>query len=426
MKGAYSLPAEFRGILEECAVRAMDEDIEGLPEWERFRVISDEIGIFLYILARSTNRTKIIEISGQGGAASTLIWLAGAARETGGEVLGWETNPRRWVKLQNSLSRSRLAPNVKLRTSDPLWPSEERGSVIAPPIPEDLDDAEMDICLDELNISFDMVVISMCERDWPQRLLKGWDLLDPGGLLVLTETIHVAEAAEKMLSEFFRHRAAAVSGFQLAEGIVLAYKVSDEKSKENPLHDSDLTGERAHLVLAGLADENRKPGSRLWAIPPVTGKLLWILITATSARNVLEIGASAGYSGTWIATAFDNTGGNLTTVEMDPEKVLRARDTYEKAGVSDRVEIIDGDALEIIPTLSEQYDFIFLDCDKQYYQQLLEPILWRLRRGGLLMADNAISHADDMKQYLDEVRNHSCLASVTIPVGSGEELTMVI
>ena len=69
---------------------------------------------------------------------------------------------------------------------------------------------------------------------------------------------------------------------------------------------------------------------------------------------------------------------------------------------------------------------VFLDCDKEHYQDLLEPILYRIRRGGLLIADNVISHREILKQYVDEVQHHPCLASVTVPVGSGEEMTMVL
>jgi predicted O-methyltransferase YrrM len=187
-----------------------------------------------------------------------------------------------------------------------------------------------------------------------------------------------------------------------------------------------VVGEPVNDVLKELESENRKPGSRLWAIPPVTGRLLWILVSAMNAREVLEIGASSGYSGTWIGCALAHTGGHLTTMDFDADKVKYARETYRRTGVDDRVNILLGDALDIVPTLNTQYDLVFLDCNKEYYHDLLEPILWRLRRGGLLIADNVISHQDTLKGYLDEVKEHSSLVSITLPIGSGEELTMVL
>ncbi len=417
MNGDHSLHADFRGIIEECALRAMDEDAEGVPEWERFRVISDEVGIFLYITAGSTLRKRIIEMGGRGGAGSSIIWLAGAASRIGGEVVTWEANPRRWVKLQNSLSRARLSPHVQLRTIDPLWPRGEHGGVIAPPAVE-ASGAPAE--------SADMVVVSVTEPDWPQRMSLGWDVLEPGGLVVLTDTFQASEAAEAVLGEMFQRHPAAVAGFPLGEGVVLASKLAEPCCGPEGTEDAVIVGDRAAGVLEELQEEDRLPGSRLWAIPPETGRFLWILTKGMGAKSVLEIGTSSGYSGTWIACALQSTGGSLTTIEIDPEKVAMARKTYERSGVADWVTIIEGDARAVLPCLEGRYDMVFLDCDKEFYGDLLEPILLRLRRGGLLIADNVTSHREELRLYVEEVKRHSSLASVTVPVGSGEELTMVL
>lgn len=425
MNGEHSLPADFRGIIEESGHRAIDEDIEGVPEWERFRVVSDKTGLFMYILARSTKRTKSVELSGNAGASSSTIWLAGAANQVDGEVISWEMNPRRHIKMRNALSRARLSPNVNLQTTDPIWLSRIGSEVLAPPAEPETSGSESD----RITSTCDFVLVAMEEGDWAERMSFAWDILEPGGLLVLIDTVQGDEAAVKFLNSFFATRSAAVVGIPLAEGIAVAYKLSNEKVPFSFPSDERIVGRKASDVLYDLEIRNKKPGSRLWAIPPITGRFIWQLVRAMKADHVLEIGASSGYSGTWIASALDRgegEGGHLTTIELDPEKVRMARDTYVKAGVSDRVEIIHGDALEILPTLTDRYDLVFLDCDKEFYMDLSESILWRLRRGGLLIADNVVSHNEVLKLYVDAMQNHPSLASLTVPIGSGIEMTMVL
>ena len=412
MNGENSLPADFRGIIEECAARAMEEGVDGAPEWERFKVISDEVGKYLFILARSTWRSRMVDMGGRCGAASSVIWLAGAACQVDGEITAWEANPRRLLKMQNCLSRARLSPNVELVSADPMWRMDE-----------DEEDTS-DIAPDDERRNFDMIVASLTEPDWMARIHLGWDMLESDGLMILTDTLQVGEEGSRAVNEFIKTHPAFAVGIGLGEGVLMAMKLSDENG--DPMSDSSILGEKAYNVLENLQAENRKPGTHLMAIPPETGKFLWILVRAMGAKNVLEIGASAGYSGTWIAKALEDTDGKLTTMDIDPGKVSRAAETYAEAGVSDRVTIIEGDARDIVPTIEGTYDMVFLDCDKEHYQDLLEPILYRIRRGGLLIADNVISHGEILKQYVDEVQHHPCLASVTVPVGSGEEMTMIL
>ncbi len=424
MNGDHSIPADFRGVIEECAIRATEETAEGAPEYERFRVISDEVGIFLYILARSTWRTRMSDMGGWGGAASSIIWLAGAANETDGEVTAWETNPRRFLKLQNCLSRARLAPNVELLGADPLW--DFRDDTDSPMERITVRETEPGEPGSIPGKGSDLVVASLLEPDWIHRLRKGWDLLDIDGLLVLTDTLQGGGQAEAALSDFFKSRLAATVSFPLGEGVLIVVKLSaDHRDPDVPVHEL-MVGQKANEVLEEIQERNRMPGAHLMAIPPATGRFLWTLVYSMQAKNVLEIGASAGYSGTWLASALKLTEGSLTTMDHDPKKVSMARESYDRAGVGDVVEILEGDAHEIVPTLEDPYDLVFLDCDKKYYQDLLEPILWRLKRGGLLVADNVISHGEILKGYVDQVQHHPCLASVTVPVGSGEETTMVL
>ena len=422
MNGDHSLPADFRGIIEECVHRAMDEDVEGVPEWERFRVVSDDVGIFLYLLARGTKRKHVVELDGTGGAGSSVVWLSSAMQAVDGTVTAWESNPRRWVKLQNSLSRARLSPSVELRTLDPLFRESDEGPVIAPPV---TDTAELNGLRELETFDCDMAVVSLTEQDWPDRISYAWDILGTNGLIVLIDTLQVGDYAETILGDFLGTRDAVAIGIRMGEGLVIALKLSDTCDIDE-IPETAMVGEKAHGVLKDLERRNSKPESKLWAIPPITGTFLWMLVSAMGARDVLEIGASSGYSGIWIASALRKTGGRLTTMDIDPEKVRMAGESYKKAGVDDLVTILEGDAREIVPTIDRQFDLIFLDSDKEAYYDLIEPVLWRIMRGGLLIADNVISHRDELGAYLDEVKRHANLMSVTVPVGSGEEMTMVL
>ncbi len=406
MNGDHSIPADFRGMLEECATRAMDEDVEGVPELERFRVVSDKTGKFLYLIARATNRQRVLELSGIVGAGSSVVWLAGAVKETGGEVISCETNPRRLVKLQNLLSRARLSHGVDILSYD-LMSSLPEGKPSG-------------------TGSIDMLVITMTDTDWVSRLEQGWDMLGTSGILVLINTIQATDRESEFLTEFFDSRPSSVNGVRIEEGLLIAYKLSGESGNIAAIQDAEKVGERAADVLLRLEKENRKPGSNYWAIPPDTGRFLWMLTRAMGAGKVLEVGASSGYSGIWLASALKYSGGHLTTMDFDFEKVKLARDSYDRAGIIENVEIIEGDALELVPTLGDKYDLIFLDCGKEFYYDLIDPLLYRLNRGGLLVADNVISHREELGSYLDAVKNHSYLASLTVPIGSGVEMTMVM
>jgi len=118
------------------------------------------------------------------------------------------------------------------------------------------------------------------------------------------------------------------------------------------------------------------------------GRLLAVLLTAVGARRVLELGALGGYSGVWMARALP-PGGKLTTVEFDPNHARVAREAYRTAGVADRVDLIEGAALEVLPTLTAGFDAVFVDADKAPMAQYFEWGVRLLRVGGLLLGDNA-------------------------------------
>src|SRR5262249_21185312 len=128
------------------------------------------------------------------------------------------------------------------------------------------------------------------------------------------------------------------------------------------------------------------------------------------------------YSTIWLADAARETGGRVTTLEANPRKAELARENLARAGLADRVQIVEGRAVDTLPGLPGPFDLVFLDADRQSYAAYLELTVPKLVRGGLLVADNVSSHAEELADYLARVKSHPDLFSVTIPVGKGEEI----
>jgi predicted O-methyltransferase YrrM len=107
-----------------------------------------------------------------------------------------------------------------------------------------------------------------------------------------------------------------------------------------------------------------------------------------NARKVVEIGTSTGYSGIWIGLALKETGGRLTTYEIDPGRAATARENFKRAGMDDVITLVEGDAHQQVAKLEGPIDMIFLDADKEGYVDYLKKLLPKLRPGGLVLAHN--------------------------------------
>ena len=138
-------------------------------------------------------------------------------------------------------------------------------------------------------------------------------------------------------------------------------------------------------------------------ISPIQGKFLQLLATMCNARKILEIGALAGYSGIWLARALP-ADGRLITLEMNPEHATVVRNSFEKAGVSNRTEVRVGRALDLLPTLESEapFDLVFIDADKPPYAQYLDWALRLTRPGSIIVADNCIREGKAFREPEDE------------------------
>jgi predicted O-methyltransferase YrrM len=123
-------------------------------------------------------------------------------------------------------------------------------------------------------------------------------------------------------------------------------------------------------------------------VGPVVGELLYILSRTSSAHSILELGTATGYSAIFLARACALNAGALTTLELDPAFAARARKNLELAGLTDRVNVVCGDALAELPRLKGRYDLIFMDIEKADYARALPECHRLLRPEGLLVADN--------------------------------------
>lgn len=164
---------------------------------------------------------------------------------------------------------------------------------------------------------------------------------------------------------------------------------------------------------------------RMLNIPPETGQFLELLVRATGARRILEIGTSNGYSTLWLAKGARATGGRVTTIELSEYKVGLALSNFERSGLAFLIEIIQVDAGTYLNHfIGEPFDFVFLDSERHEYVGWWSRLRAVLRVGGLLVADNAVSHASEMKDFAALVRSDASFLTSLAPIGSGEFLAV--
>jgi predicted O-methyltransferase YrrM len=157
---------------------------------------------------------------------------------------------------------------------------------------------------------------------------------------------------------------------------------------------------------------------RLRQVPPVTGRFIALLAASAPAGSLLEIGTSAGYSTLWLAMAARSVGRRVTTFEIDPAKCALARATFDAAGVEEVIDLVAGDALLHLAAC-DQIGFCFLDAEKDIYGPCFDLVVPRLVPGGLLLADNAISHQAALRPMLDGAMRDPRVDSVLVPIGEG-------
>lgn len=177
------------------------------------------------------------------------------------------------------------------------------------------------------------------------------------------------------------------------------------------LHEQDAA-ERA----AGLPQE-----ARICAVTPPTGAFLYAVILALRPRLIFEAGSAVGYSTIWLALAARSYGGRVIGSEIRPERVAQANANLAAAGLADIATVLEGDAAELVQKYTG-IELLFLDAEKDDYGRLFLAAFDRVVPGGLILADNVISH--DCREYQAFLRSRSDVHTITLAIERGLEWTV--
>jgi predicted O-methyltransferase YrrM len=161
-------------------------------------------------------------------------------------------------------------------------------------------------------------------------------------------------------------------------------------------------------------------------IPRTTGRFLFSLVAPQTDCSVLELGGSRGYSAIWLAAGVRYLGGRILSVEHDPRKAEAWRANVAEAGVEEWAQLVEGDALQLLPELDDVFDVVFIDAEKEDYERLFQLAREKVEPGALIIADNVVSHPDPLAAYSAARQDDPTLESLTVPLDRGLELTVVL
>ncbi|KAG2477010.1 MAG: O-methyltransferase family 3 [Nitrosopumilales archaeon] len=172
---------------------------------------------------------------------------------------------------------------------------------------------------------------------------------------------------------------------------------------------------------------------RMLAISSETGEFFNILLKAIKAKKILEIGMSVGFSTLWFADAILSNNGKIITIEENRNKIAMAKKNFEEAGVSAQIEIQEGKALQILHKLAtseldqQEFDFVFLDADKENNIEYFDLVLPLVRIGGIIATDNILypeKFRPEMKKFTEYIKSKPNVQTITLDLGNGEEISI--
>jgi predicted O-methyltransferase YrrM len=191
--------------------------------------------------------------------------------------------------------------------------------------------------------------------------------------------------------------------------------------------------DRVRAVLARLEEEDTRERAegvareqRARQVARTTGQFLFALVAPQTDCEVLEIGGSRGYSTIWLAAGVRYLGGRVLSLENDPAKIEAWRRNIAEAGLEEWAELVPGDAFETLPAIDDVFDVVFLDAEKEQYEELFQHARSKLEPAALVVADNVLSHADALAAYSEARQSDPTLESVTLPLDRGLELSVVL
>jgi len=194
-----------------------------------------------------------------------------------------------------------------------------------------------------------------------------------------------------------------------------------------------MLDDRVRTVLARLeaedADERARglpPEQRSRQVAPTTGRFLFALVAPQTDCEILEIGGSRGYSSIWLAAGARYLGGRVVSLEHDAERAEAWRRNVAEAGLDEWAELVEGDAFESLAAIEDVFDLVFIDAEKDDYEQLFGLARGLVEPGALIAADNVLSHAETLAAYSQARQADATLSSLTVPLDRGLELSVVL
>src|SRR5436190_23574966 len=184
--------------------------------------------------------------------------------------------------------------------------------------------------------------------------------------------------------------------------------------------------ERLEREDAAERERGLPPEQRARQVTRTTAQFLFSLVAPQTDCEVLEIGGSRGYSTIWLATGVRYLGGRVLSLEHDPAKVDAWQRNIADAGLEQWAELVPGDAFETLPAIDDVFDVVFLDAEKEQYEELFQLARGKLEPAALIVADNVLSHADPLAGYSRARQADPTLESVTVPLDRGLELSVVL
>lgn len=166
-----------------------------------------------------------------------------------------------------------------------------------------------------------------------------------------------------------------------------------------------------------------------------TERMLKVLLQIRRPKHILEVGTAVGYSALVMAAHMPSDA-SITTIEKYEKRIPIARENFRKAGMENRITLLEGDAMEILKGLEGPYDFIFMDAAKGQYLNFFPEIMRLLSAGGVLISDNVLQDGDiiesrymvtrrnrtihaRMREYLYTLTHHEELETAVVPIGDG-------
>lgn len=184
-----------------------------------------------------------------------------------------------------------------------------------------------------------------------------------------------------------------------------------------------LLGAQSPEIQKILSDIKAKDKGML-AVSEEDGRFLRLMVASNRAKHALEIGGASGYSAIWIGLGLRETGGRLVTIEYDPVRAKELAENIKRAGLSDIVQVVAGDAFQQIPKVPGTFDFVFLDAWKKDYRRFFDMVYPRLDKGGLFLAHNVVNKRSEMGDFLAAIQKPAMWTTIVSPSGEGMSVTL--